>query len=490
MRLLHVSSIKYRVSVIAIYYLLLVTCNLLLVSGCKKDNKKNNPPPVISISLPAANQPFSYALDPTLKTYTTTINVSAQVSDNEHLASISVALVDGNYVQQQASVNVPISSADFIFNINYEVTKFNLASGTYYVQVTASDGANTTVAYQPIYIYTSPAQLWGYCVVLKSAPNAISYVDTSKNNLFTFPALSVGYNGMRYSGYNQQLYVNGNGNGTQQFFQAYSMQAQSLGAVSYTENSLSNDNFTCLYTDGNKPYVGYYNIYNASNPIVYSYLNGAISTSYGFPSTAPNGYPYYFTATSLYGIAAFKSKVPGTPDNLTTFNISGSFIKSVPFPSNFKAVAIFEKQQDSLYVLGNDTTTNTAALYIYQPVENQFSPSSLLSGGLGKLTSAVLFSNEFVIFSTNTGVYVCNGLNVISAPLISGGAQKLSFQPNINNKSILTVANSSATSANLSAYAVYTTTSSIAPLWTWNISDWALTFNGDSLIDFQVITNK
>jgi hypothetical protein len=490
MRHLQVSSIRYCVSGITIYNLLLVTCYLLLVSGCKKD-KKTNPPPVITFTLPAANQSFNYALDPTLKTYTTTINVNAQVSDNEHLASISVTLVDVNYVPQQASVNVPISSADFIFNINYEVTKFNLASGTYYIQVTASDGANTTVAYQPIYIYTSPAQLWGYCVVLKNTPNTISYCDTSKNNLFTFPMLGVGYNGMRYSGYNEQLYVNGNGNGTLQNFQAYSMQAQSLGAVSFTENSLSNDNFTCLYTDGNKPYVGYYNIYNAGSPIVYSYLNGTPSTSYGFPSTTSYGYPYYFSTTSLYGMAAFKSKVSGTPDNLTTFYITGSFLQSIPFPSNFKAVAIFEKQPDSLYVLGNDTTTNTAALYIYQPVENQFSSSSLLSGGMGKMSSAVEVTNECIIFSTNTGIYVCNGLSTNLAPSpLNIGAQKLSYQPNINNTSILTVASSSSGNANLAAYAISSSTVSVTTFSFTPIPDWSLTFHSDSLIDFQVITNK
>jgi len=460
---------------------------ILFLFSCKKD-KKSNPPPVITVSLPSPNQPFSYSLDPTLKTYTTTINVSAQVSDNEHLASISVALVDGNYVQQQASVNVPISSANFVFNINYEITQFRLQSGTYYIQITANDGTSTTVAYQPIYIYTSPAQLWGYCAVFKNNPKVISYYDTlSLTATFAFPMLGVGYNGMCYSGYNEQLYVNGNGNGTQQFFQAYSMQAQSLGAVSSTQNALSNDNFTCLYTDGNKPYVGFYNVYNASSPIIYSYLNGIASTSYGFPSTTSYGYPYYFTTTSLYGVAAFKSKVSGTFDNLTTFHIGGGFISSINFPSNFKAVAIFEKQQDSLYVLGNDTISNSAALYIYQPMENQFSPSSLISSGSGKMSSAVKVSNECIIFSTNTGIYVCNGLSVNLAPSsLPAGAQKLSYQPNINNISVLTVGTSNA----ISGYAISSSTVSVTTFSFTPIHNWSLTFGTDSLIDFQVITNK
>jgi hypothetical protein len=476
--------VKNQPKLMKIVYKAVLLLFIFFLVSCKKD-KKTNPAPVITVSLPSSGQSFGYLLDPTLKTYTTTINVSAQVSDNERLTSISVALVDGNYVQQQASVNVPISSADFVFNINYEVTQFRLQSGTYYIQITASDGTNTVVAYQPIYIYASPAQLWGYCVVLKSNNRLISYYDTSGNLSHSFPMLGVGYNGMKYGGYNQQLYVNGSGNGTQQLFQAYSMQPQSLGAVSYTENSPSNEYYTCLYTDGNKPYVGYYSLTNA---IVYSYLNGATSTSFGFPSTAPYGYPYYFTTTSLYGVAAFKNKAgAGNFDNLTTFHncSGGAFISSINFPLNFKAVAIFEKQQDSLYVFGNDTSTNTAALYIYQPMENLFSPSSLISSGSGKMLSAVKVTNQCIIFSTNTGIYVCNGLSINPAPSpLSSGAQKLSYQTNINNINVLTVGSGSS----IAAYAVGSTTVSVTTFSFTLIK--TLSLGNDSLIDFEVITNK
>ncbi len=460
---------------------------MFFLISCKKD-KKTNPPPVITISLPSSGQPFTYSLDPILKTYTTTINVGAQVSDNERLTSITVALVDGNYVQQQASVNVPISSADFVFNINYEVTQFRLQSGTYYIQITASDGTSTTVAYQPIYIYASPAQLWGYCAVFKSNNRLISYYDTSGNLSHSFPMLGVGYNGMKYGGYNQQLYVNGNGNGTQQYFEAYSMLPQSLGAVSYTENSPSNDYFTCLNTDGNKSYVGYY---GTTNAIVYSYQNGATSTSYGFPSST-YGYPYYFTTTSLYGVAAFKSKVSGTFDNLTTFYLSGASISNINFPLNFKVVAIFEKQQDSLYVFGNDTSTNTAAAYIVSSLSSPqtqplFSPP-LSNMPASALLSAVKVTNESIFFSTSTGVYVCNGLSVIPSPLLPIGAQKLSYQPNINNISVLTVASSTSSSNSIAAYAVGSTTISATSFSLTPIK--TISLGNDSLIDFEVITNK
>ena len=449
---------------------------IFFLIGCKKD-KKTNPPPVITFNAPSPGQGCSYALDSTLGTYTMTINVNAQVSDNEHLASINVTLVDINHVPQQGSVNVPISSADFTFNLNYEVTQFRLPSGTYYIQVTASDGSNTTVAYQPIYIYTSPSILWGYCAVLKSNNKSIGFYGPSGNSLVYSIPLNQSYNGMKYGGYNAQLYVNGNG--TQMPFQAFSMQPQS-NLLAFTESAnLSQQNYTCLYTDGNKPYVGF------SNGDIYSYLSTSFpSTSYRY-STGNAVYPYFFTTTSLYGVGAFKN-TNGTPDQLVAFNLSsGSTFQHFQLVINTalkSVVAIFEKAQDSLYVLGNDTNNN-AVVYIYSPVENRISAYSFAGTGLGKMLSATKINNEYVLFSTATGVYSCIGLSLNIVPGFSG-AQKLVYQPGLN---LLTVGNSGSGSSSLTGYALITNTLSVTTFSA--ITNRTLNF-GDSLIDFEVITNK
>ncbi|HEX7412999.1 MAG TPA: hypothetical protein VF411_03055 [Bacteroidia bacterium] len=458
---------------------------VFFLANCKKD-KKDTKPPVIVFDPPTSNLPHtstqgSYSLDPTSKTYTMTIGVNARVSDNQHLASVNVTLTDLNHVPQQGSVTIPITSADFTFNINYMVTQIHLQSGTYYIQISADDGFNTTAAYQPISVPESPTLWWGYCAVLKNTPNAISYYDTTvHHSIISTMSLSHPYNGMRYGGYNTQLYINGNNN---QPFQAFTMQPQTT-QLNYSENATpSQQNYTCLYTDGYKPYVGFLNC------DVYSFQNtGSISTSYRLNDI--NFYPYYFTTTSLYGVAAFKSKIPTVSDKLVTFyGGSGAFYQSTPLSSPncsiTNVIAVFEKQQDSLYVLGNDINNN-AAVYIYSPIENSFSASSLITISLGKMMSAVKVNNECIIFSTNSGVYSCNGLTVNTVSLLSAGAQKLNYQSKLN---MLTVAISSATTCSLTGYAVYTSTSSVAPLWTWPISHRVLTF-GDSLIDFEVITNK
>jgi hypothetical protein len=481
MRLLQVSSIKYCVSGITIYNLLLATCYLLLVSGCKKD-KKSNPPPVITINLPTSGQSVTYSLDPTLKTYTATINVNAQVSDNEHLAYITVTLVDGNYVPQQASVNVPIASADFVFNINYEVTQFRLASGTYNIQITANDGSNTTVGYQPIYINTSPTEFWGFCAVLKSAPQTINEYDSLPSSTsptqppFYSISLNQPYNGMKYGGYNAQLYVNGNG--TQMSFQSFNMHQQAMGSLNYSESaSPTQQNYTCLYTDGNKPYVGF-----ASGGNINSYQNsGSPSTSYIYPTTT--AYPYCFTTSTSYGVAVYRNTYSSPNDAIVAFPLAGVYV-SPNFPvylagnTNLNSVlAMFEKANDSLYVLGNDASNNAVAYLLYPSIP-AFTPIPMPSG---KMLSATKVNNGGFIFSTTTGVYACNGVTVNPLPLfLPLGAQKLYYQPGL---SMLTIASSSSTGSSLVSYAVGSSTTFTL------IPNRTLTF-GDSLIDFEVITNK
>ena len=427
---------------------------IFFLISCKKDKKDIQPPAITFIS-PASAQTYKMF---------DTILVSARVTDNQHLSSINVTLTDLNHTPLQSSYSVPISSEGFIFNVGYILTKFQLSTGTYFMQITADDGYNTTAAYQSINITESPTKLWGYCTVLKSNLKNISYSDTSGSS-FQSIALAQSYNGMHYGGYNQQLYVNGTTN--QQPFQAYVMQPKSL--LSYYTESDNNYAYTCLYTDGNKPYIGY------KNGDIYSYnYMGSPSISYRYTPTIP-AYAYYFTTTSLYGVGVFRDTTSSNSDQLVTFfGNSGAFfgkaVIALPSCSISNVVGIFEKSPDSLYVLGNDISNNAAA-YLFSPAGNAF--LGQINMPSGKLLSAVKVNNEYLIFSTTTGVYSCINLNYVS--LLNLIAQKLSYQPKLN---LLTVANGS----NLNAYAVNSNTLTSIPHWSIILTD--------SISDFEVITNK
>jgi hypothetical protein len=330
------------------------------------------------------------------------------------------------------------------------------------MQITADDGYNTTSSYQSIYITESPTQLWGYCTVLKNATQTINQVDTM-NSLISSISLSQPYNGMKYGAYNQQLYVNGKG---VQSFQSFYLQPQTAKALTYAANAtVSQQDYTCIYTDGYKPYVGFL------NSDVYSFTStGSYSTSYRLNDI--NFYPYYFTTTSAYGIGIFKSKITTVSDKIVSFGIFGSVFNSLPLAGNTaitNVVGMFEKAQDTLYVVGNDAT-NQAVVGFYTPSNNTFSNFSI--SGTGKMLSATKVNNEYILIATTTGIYPLIGLS-LNAPLSPSVAQKLSYQPKLNR---LTAA------SNVSLNSYYVATNSLSLISTKVLAD--------SIIDFEVITNK
>jgi hypothetical protein len=438
--------------------LILKTAFLLFIfflASCKK-NPKDTQPPVVTFNSPVSGQSYKMG---------DTIAVNAHVSDNEHLASVNVTLTDLNHTLQQGSYNVPVQSANFIININYILTNIHLSTGNYYIQITADDGYNTASYYQSIHITESPTQFWGYCLVLNDSLKAIHRRDSSMHEQPTI-LLNSKYNGMKYGGYYQQLYVNGYGNS--QSFEAYLMQASSMNPAYSVSASTTQQNYTCLYTDGSKPYIGF------ENSNIYSYDNmGNISApSYRFNTggnTTNPPYPYYFTTTSTYGVGIFRNPVGTSNDQLVTFNVGNGLPLGSALTSNVldTVLAVFEKSTDSLYVLGNKG--GLAAAYVFSP-SGELAQINMPSG---KLLAAVKINNEELIFSTSAGIYTCIDLNVTS--IMSSGAQKLSYQPKLN---MLTIASGS----NLNAYALGT--ASLSPITTRSL------ILGSSIVDFEVITNK
>lgn len=436
---------------------------IFFLLSCKKDKKDTQPPSVTWIS-PGSGQHFNMY---------DTIAVSATVVDNNHLAYINVTLTDLNHTPLQPSYAVPITSAGFTFNIRYVLSQYHLSSGTYLMQITADDGSNTVSSYQSIYITESPTLFWGFCTVLKNANQTINFIDTSSANLsgtaFTPLTLLQAYNGMKYGGYYQQLYVNGKGGMP---FQAFYVQPQTINqSLAYSANATTNQvDYTTLYTDGTKPYVGFL------NSDVNTFDNsGAYSTSYRLNDI--NYYPYLFTKTGNYGVGVYKSKIAPNPDKIVAFTSFGAFFQSILVPStNFKVVALFEKGNDSLYVLGNDANNNAQA-YVYYPPNNAFS-NALLNNNttIGSMLSAVKINGNYFIFSSGSTIYSFQFQTASYISNIPVGAQKLAYQPKLN----WLVA---ATGSTLNIYTVGTNSLTLIPK--------ASSINCiDSIIDFEVITNK
>ena len=424
---------------------------IFILVGCKKD-KKDSIPPVISATSPSNGQSY-HMFD--------TITVSANVSDNIRLASINVVLTDGNHTPVQGVVSISITSVDMVFSIRYVLSEFRLQTGSYLMQITADDGYNSISSFQQIYIVESPTMWLGYCVNTKLNPQNIVGYDSTKTQNLTIPITST-YNGMKYGGYNQQLYINGSGS---QPFMAYDMKNN---IPAYYETATTNQlNYTCLATDGYKPYVGF------KNGDIYSYTNTGIpSTSYRYAGAYPS-YPYYFTTTSTNNVAVYKSTTLNN-DAFVNFSAFGAAYNSVILFGNTpvkNVIAVFEKSVDSLYVFGNDSA-NKGVIDIYQFSTNRFSAAPIRLSD--KITSAVKINNQYVVYSTTTAIYGCGNFSTPTS-LQPTAAQKLIYQSKLNT---LMAANGTI----INAYTVGTNSLSAIPKMTLTLSD--------SVTDFEVITNK
>ncbi|MEO8760816.1 MAG: hypothetical protein ABI388_06215 [Bacteroidia bacterium] len=443
---------------------------ILFLVGCKKD-KKVTIPPTITYSSPSGGQALSYIYDAITHKYHLPINVVARVTDPVHLASIMVSLTDLNHTPLQAPVSVPITSADFVFNIMYDVTDFRL-QGSYLIQITADDGTSASSSFQPITIIESPTLWTGYCVNAKSNPLNIARYDSLQNQSFLSVTLT-NFNGMKFSGYNQQLFINGSG--ASQSFQAFNLNHNMQDYADGLPGGQTD--YTLIYTDGNKSYVGFSSVHPDSTGIINSYLSsGLASTSYRYRATN-TAYPYRFIATSTNNVAIYKVALPNNQDVLVNFGQFGFPVTTVALPVKINVVSVLQKSVDSLYIFGNDSNQQATA-YIYT-FSGGISASPLSGvGSLGKLLSAVSINNEYVILSTKNGVYACTG-TAINTTAVLPAAQKLAYQPKLN---VLVAASG----LNLNAYKIVTNAgiTSFNPFTKMN-----LTF-ADSIVDFEVITNK
>ncbi|MGZ3864155.1 MAG: Ig-like domain-containing protein [Bacteroidia bacterium] len=419
-------------------------------TSCKK--KKDNTDsvsPSVTINTPTANQTFNMF---------DTIVVSAHVSDDIKLTSVTVSLNDMNNIPVQFTANIPISGKDFSFSIKYVLTEYRLATGNYQISINANDGTNSHQSTRQIFVIESPTVKKGYVIVGASTPKVLTKYDTTFATTGSIN-ISTGFNGMAYGGYNQQLYINGNIN---QGFQSYNMQA---GIADWTMiyNSSGIPQYMGVYTDGQKPYVSHY----YGNLLAYSNTGQSVKT---FTNNATGYYVSYFNFGSTYDMAVIKDKFGTGPDKIVCYKPTG-----VANNDNFAPctiVGIFEKQFDRFYILGNDAA-NKAVFSLYDVSANTCTPVSGLANG--KMLSAVQIDPDFLIFSCSDGnIYGFRYSNNNILPMTGVVAQKLFYHPKMKELT-------ASVKNNLYVYSVSGN---------YTLNQQKMQVLTDSIIGFEVITNK
>lgn len=428
-------------------------------TSCKKPNKQqeDTQPPQVTIYSPLASAHY---------TMFDTIHVSAYITDETKLTSVSVTLTDMNHAVVQGSVTDNPAGKSYTLSLPYVLSEYHINSGTYILQISASDGSNLYSAYQTITVTESPTYISGFCVVLKNDPTNIHRYDSLLSTQVYTYSIGFPYNGMKYGPYYRQLFVNGSTGG--KTFKAYDTQTNQLAYSEQLTNS--HTNFTCISTDGKKAFCGFD---GGPGCDVFSYdpSNGSNSTSYRYNNNTY--YPYYFTTAGAYPVAALKSKNAGQNDLLMAYypGTGASFTSSF---LTFNVLKVFSKLGSAVYVFGNDNT-GQAVLNFFDPLSPGLSSASLPAG---KLYDAVQVDNDNLILSIGNQLYGYRSSDHNIIPLSGAPAaisQKLFYTTKLNR---LDAANN----ATISSYNYNPSTFSLVSLLSKNVSD--------SIIDFQTMTNK
>jgi len=179
-----------------IKYILYITIVCILLEACKKGDEEA---PSLSISQPIENEQYQAG---------DTIRVKGIASDDEQVTSIKISLLDGNYTSVVTTKYIQPNVKEYILNEDFILDEPNLVSGVYTLQVSATDGENTSNAFISLNIVELDfvfEKLVAFC-----QPNTLKtyvYSINAEGEVHNILNLSHGYVDSDISSRHRQLYV-------------------------------------------------------------------------------------------------------------------------------------------------------------------------------------------------------------------------------------------------------------------------------------------
>ncbi|MFL5764280.1 MAG: hypothetical protein ACJ77K_10110 [Bacteroidia bacterium] len=348
--------------------------------SCKKD--KDVTPPRISISDPIENQSFN------VNDY---VHVTASVSDETHLESVSITLLDASQAPAYNSMSLPVTGALMNINTSYLLDNIHLSTGLYFIRVAASDGEHDTYAYRQIYISAVPKALKKVLLFTNSVSTQtnLSYIDSTFSAIVPFHTFSGDHLASGVTSYYQQAYECGNYTGD---FTALGLQYNTNRFV-YSSVPSSAPYFTGFWCDEQHSYIARY--------------DGAIR---GYDDSGSG----IFTANSLSGfyaqhmlfhsdrLLAEEKDITSATKKLVVYFTSGGLEQSVNMSQD--AVELCEKDATSVFVFGNVSGQGVIQLYD-KPANNLWSPYPfpLATGSI--LSVLKLDADTYLIAHSNGTIY-------------------------------------------------------------------------------------
>ncbi|HEY0029296.1 MAG TPA: hypothetical protein VGC65_00945 [Bacteroidia bacterium] len=397
-------------------YFLSVFLLVLSLFSCKKDEDEFGPK--VTFSSPVENQSFN------VYDY---VSVTATVTDDTKIETVSVSLTDANQAAVHITVPVSVSSPSMTLNMQYLLDNIHLESGFYYVTITASDGAHHTNAYRKIYITAAPKVLKQIYLVSSagSAQTNLSTVDSTFSSISPFHVFTGDYLGSSLSSYHQQAYVCGNYTGD---FTALILQ-YNTNRFSITSTTSSNPYFTGYANNDLHTYIARYD----GSIRGYDYA-GTVS----YAATALAGsYAQQLCFNSGYLVAEQKDKLSSSK-KLVTYFPTGSAEKNCMLSQD--VVAFCEKDNTNVFVFGN--VAGQGVMQLFDRINNNLWSPYPFPLPAGSLLSAVKIDADTYLLGLSDGtIYKYQySLNSVTTYISGYTAVKLKYDE-LNNKLYVVEAN-------------------------------------------------
>ncbi len=358
-----------------ILFIGIICCNL----SCKKDDAPTTPPS-ITIQLPVEN---------TVHNVFDAVPVQFLVQDNDRLTSVVVSLMDLNSQPVLAGVDVTPSSNPATVTMSYYLNDIHIASGYYFIKVSASDGTTTNIAIRRIYVNEAPRMLRNAYYVTLPTPSTrnIFKIDSLQN-----PVLAGTYAGDHsqscISSWYQDLHTIGYMNGD-----LYAINLED-NVTNWSVNCLTSADpyFTDVHVNGKNSYLSFY------DGRLKGYLvDGTIIMS---ASVQAGYYPRRIFKHDIYLAASIK-EIISPARKLVLFNAAtGAGYQETALSQD--VVEMYTKDNDNMFCFGNDA--GQGKFEIYQLSSNAFwTPYTCPAGSI--LSVAQVDANTYLIGHSNGTVY-------------------------------------------------------------------------------------
>jgi hypothetical protein len=316
------------------------------------------------------------------------VAVSADISDETKISSVSVTLVDVNHIPVHTSVSASVTSPSMTLNISYPLDNIHLESGQYALLITASDGKNDSHTYQPILITAVPKVLKKVFVATGTSAfqTSLYSIDSTFSSMSFYNSYSGDFIGTSASSYYQQVYLSGSYTGN---FTGISLASNTV-RFSVAPAISASPYFTGYYSEDKKNYLARYDEtvkgYNQAGSIFYN-------------ATANSG--YYVRKMTLnkgYLVAEEKSKT-SSGKLIVSFYSTGTPEQQVSISQD--VVAFCEKDDHNVFVFGNDA--GQAVIQLYDRMNNSVWNPYPYALPAGTLLSAVKIDPDTYLFSHSNG---------------------------------------------------------------------------------------